>query len=402
MLVQKASLFRRFSTSSDLSGKFRKTFLAPTLNGGLATISGQTDDKKGPTAVVLMNLGGPPTLDGVHDFLLRLFSDRDLIPLPFQKYLAPWIAKRRTPRIQEQYAKIGGGSPIFSWTQKQGTEMIKILNKISPETAPHKSYIAFRYASPLTDAAILEMQKDGVQRAIAFTQYPQYSCSTTGSSLNELWRKLQELDPQGLIIWSVIDRWPTHPGLIEAFARHIEASLQQYPEQERDKTVILFSAHSLPMVVVNRGDPYTAEVAATVYRVMERLKFSNPYRLVWQSQVGPQPWMGPQTNDAIIGLAKKGHNNILLVPIAFTSDHIETLFELDLEYGHEAQKAGVTGLKRAESLNDDPIFIEAMAQIVKEHLKSGRPISKQLSLRCPQCTNETCQRAKDFFSRQQI
>ncbi|CAG8787424.1 14648_t:CDS:2, partial [Dentiscutata erythropus] len=299
-----------------------------------------------PTAIMLMNLGGPSTLDGVEDFLTRLFSDPDLIPIPFQKYAAPIIAKRRTPKIQEQYAKIGGGSPILSWTQKQGSALEKLMDEISPLTAPHKTYIAFRYAPPLTEDTIIQMKKDGVRRAIAFTQYPQYSCSTTGSSLNELWRKSEIMDPEGSIHWSIIDRWPTHPGLIDAFVKHIEKSLLTYPKEVRNKVILLFSAHSLPMVVVNRGDPYTSE-----------------------SQVGPQPWQGPQTLDAIIGYGEKGEKNILLIPIAFTSDHIETLFELDLEYGHEAEKAGITGLKRAESLNDDPIFINAMANIVKNHLE---------------------------------
>ncbi|CAG8474039.1 5882_t:CDS:2 [Paraglomus brasilianum] len=349
-----------------------------------------------------MNLGGPETLDDVQDFLTRLFSDPDIIPLPFQKSVAPIIAKRRTPRIRDQYAKIGGGSPIKAWTELQGKGMVQLLDKLSPETAPHKAYIAFRYAPPLTEYAINQMKEDGVTRAVAFTQYPQYSCSTTGSSLNELWRQLQDLDPHGSVKWSVIDRWPTHSGLVEAFARHIETALSTYPAESRSNVVLLFSAHSLPMVVVNRGDPYTAEVAATVYRVMERLKFSNPYRLVWQSQVGPQPWMGPKTDEALTGLGKKGHKNILLVPIAFTSDHIETLFELDLEYGHMAKEAGITGLKRAESLNDDPVFIEAMANLVADHLRSRQPVSVQLPLRCPQCKNEICQRSKEFFANQQI
>ncbi|CAG8512109.1 4380_t:CDS:2 [Cetraspora pellucida] len=354
---------------------------------------------------MLMNLGGPSTLDGVQDFLTRLFSDPDLIPIPFQKFVAPIIAKRRTPKIQEQYAKIGDGSPILSWTQKQGSALEKLMDEISPLSAPHKVYIAFRYAPPLTEDTIIQMKKDGVKRAIAFTQYPQYSCSTTGSSLNELWRKSEIIDPESSITWSIIDRWPTHPGLIEVFTKHIEKSLLTYSKEIRDKVVLLFSAHSLPMVVVNRGDPYTSEVAATVHAVMEKLKFSNPYRLVWQSQVGPQPWQGPQTRDAIIGLGEKGEKNILLVPIAFTSDHIETLFELDLEYAHEAEKVGITGLKRAESLNDDPIFINAMANIVKDHLekvKSGNFLSNQYLLRCPKCKKDSCQQSRNFFKRANI
>lgn len=128
----------------------------------------------------------------------------------------------------------------------------------------------------------------------------------------------------------------------QAIAQNIEKSLLTYPEAERSSVVLLFSAHSLPMSVVNRGDPYPPEVAATVHSVMNRLGNRNPYRTVWQSQVGPSAWLGPQTSDAIKGLGKKGHNNMLLVPIAFTSDHIETLFELDLEYLEEAKEVSST------------------------------------------------------------
>ena len=272
------------------------------------------------------------------DFLSRLFHDSDLIPLPFQKYSAPLIARRRTPKIEEQYAKIGGGSPILKWTREQGAGMAKILDELSPSTAPHKPYVAFRYTNPLSEECIDEMKRDGVKRAIAFTQYPQYSCSTTGSSLNEMWRQLKAKGEENSIEWSVIDRWPVHPGLVEAVAQNIEKSLATYAEEDQRDVILLFSAHSLPMSVVNRGDPYPPEVAATVQAVMQRLGHKNPHRLVWQSQVGPAAWLGPQTSDAIKGLAKKGHNNLLLVPIAFTSDHIETLFELDLEYLEEAKE----------------------------------------------------------------
>ncbi|KAL1924866.1 uncharacterized protein VTP21DRAFT_4520 [Calcarisporiella thermophila] len=367
-----------------------------------STANPQPQHNKPPTGILLMNLGGPSTTDEVHDFLLRLFSDRDLIPLPFQRYLAPLIAKRRTPKIQDQYQQIGGGSPIRAWTDKQGKLMTEILDRISPETAPHKHYIGFRYARPLTEDALEQMKADGVSRAVAFTQYPQYSCSTTGSSLNELYRKLKQFDPEQRIQWSVIDRWPTHPGLVEAFAKKIEAALLNYSPEARKEVVLLFSAHSLPMSVVLRGDPYPFEVAATVSRVMERLGHKNPYRLVWQSKVGPSAWLGPATSTSVESLAKKGHKNILLVPIAFTSDHIETLFELDLELGEEAEKLGITGLKRAESLNDDPLFIQAMADLVKANLVSQQTVSPQMLFQCPDCRNDTCRQQKQFFKEQKL
>lgn len=196
-------------------------------------------------------------------------ADADLIPLgPLQSYLGPLIALRRTPKIQKQYAAIGGGSPIRKWSEYQSAEMCKILDRTSPETAPHRPYVAFRYANPLTEEMYNKLLEDGFGRgrggrAVAFTQYPQYSCSTTGSSLNELWKWRMRLEGkgtegegnlEGTIQWSVIDRWPTHPGLVEAFTKNIEAQLESYPENVRKDVVLLFSAHSLPMSVVNRGN----------------------------------------------------------------------------------------------------------------------------------------------------
>ncbi|CAF96792.1 unnamed protein product, partial [Tetraodon nigroviridis] len=245
--------------------------------------------RKPKTGILMLNMGGPEKLEDVHDFLLRLFMDTDLMQLPVQNKLGPFIAKRRTPKIQEQYSKIGGGSPIRRWTSMQGEGMVKLLDEMSPQTAPHKFYIGFRYVHPLTENAIEEMERDGVERAVAFTQYPQYSCSTTGSSLNAIYRYYSNRGERPKMSWSVIDRWPTHPLLVECFAEHIQNELLQFPEEKRDDVVILFSAHSLPMAVVNRGDPYPQEVGATVQRVMERLGHCNPYRLVWQSKQPPSP-----------------------------------------------------------------------------------------------------------------
>jgi len=378
-------------------------------------VTQDSTSKRGPTAMVFMNMGGPATTDEVGGFLSRLFSDGDLIPLGrLQNYLGPLISRRRTPKIQKQYAEIGGGSPIRKWSEYQCEEMCKILDQISPETAPHKPYVAFRYANPLTEHMYEQMLKDGFGqgrggRAVAFTQYPQYSCSTTGSSLNELWKWRNRLEgkrasgdmhPEGSITWSVIDRWPTHPGLVEAFAQNIEAQLKTYSEEKRKDVVILFSAHSLPMSVVNRGDPYPAEVAATVHAVMTRLGQSNPYRLCWQSQVGPSAWLGAQTSDTVREYVARGQTDLVLVPIAFTSDHIETLYEIDKEVMHEDAHNN-PGVKRAESLNGSPVFIRALADIAKTHLDSGMSCSRQMGLRCQGCKSERCLESKRFFAGEQ-
>lgn len=361
-----------------------------------------SQDKRPKTGIVMLNLGGPETVEDVHDFLLRLFMDKDLIPLPFQSQLAPRIAKRRTPKIQKQYQKIGGGSPIKMWTEKQGQGMVELLDKISPDTAPHKFYVGFRYAHPLTEDTLDQMESDGIERAIAFTQYPQYSCSTTGSSLNAIYKHFNKKGGSGKMKWSVIDRWPIHKGLVKVFAETIRTELGNFPAVDRDDVVILFSAHSLPMSVVSRGDPYPQEVGATVHNVMEELGYCNPWRLVWQSKVGPLPWLGPQTDEVIKALAKRGRKNLMMVPIAFTSDHIETLHEMDLEYAEELGKELGVNIRRSAALNDNKIFIKTLADVVHEHISRNETSSRQLTLRCPMCVNPVCGKMREFFAEQKL
>lgn len=346
----------------------------------LSTAANAAKNNSNGTAVVFMNMGGPSKVSETRDFLLRLFSDNDLIPLgPLQGPLAKFITWRRTPMIEKYYARIGGGSPIRKWSEYQAAKACERLDKISPETAPHKPYVAFRYAHPLTEETLKQLLADGVTRAVAFSQYPQFSYSTTASSINDLYRLSKIHDKEGQIKWSIIDRWPQHPCLVNTFAKHIEDSLAKFPEDVRNEVVIQFSAHSLPMDVINRGDSYPAEVAATVYAVMQKLNFSNPYRLTWQSQVGPKPWLGAQTEKTCKRITdNKSVPGVVLVPIAFTSDHIETLHEVDIELVEAMDHP--EKVVRCESLNGDPMFVEGLADLVKDHLHSGKLYSKQLPL----------------------
>ena len=346
--------------------------------------------RSAPTGIVMLNLGGPATLDDVQPFLLELFADREIIQLPFQRWLGPFIARRRTPKVRGLYAGIGGGSPILRYTEAQGRGMVARLDRLSPGTAPHKFYVAFRYTRPTSDDALRAMHADGVQRAVAFTQYPQFSCSTTGSSLNELWRAAARTGLRDAFEWSIIDRWPVHPGFVEAMTETVRDGLRQFDPADRPKVVILFSAHSLPLDVIDRGDAYPQEVGASVQRVVESLAFSNPYLLAYQSDVGPVRWLGPRTAEVIRRLGARGQKHVLVVPIAFTSDHIETLSELDKEYGEVAHQAGITHYRRAPALNDRPRFLDALAEIVRDHLGSGEPYSSQYPLRCAGCTNSQC------------
>lgn len=327
----------------------------------------------------MLNMGGPQKVDQVHDYLLRIMTDRDMIQLPImQNKLGPWIAKRRTPEVQKKYEEIGGGSPIYKWTQKQGDLLCEQLDRESPETGPHKHYTAFRYVEPFTEDALRQMEQDGVKRAVIFSQYPQYSCATSGSSFNEIYKYYKNRGVPKDLKLSVIDRWATHPLLIKTFADLIRKTLNSLPSEKRNEAIILFSAHSLPLKAVNRGDSYPSEVGASVQLVMQELNHCNPYQLVWQSKVGPLPWLGPFTDDALKGYVKQGKKTFLLVPIAFVNEHIETLHEMDIEYCHDlANEIGVETIKRVPAPNDHAIFINGLADLVMTHLRNGKAVDRK-------------------------
>lgn len=327
-----------------------------------------TTEANGPTAIVFMNMGGPERSADTHDFLLRLFQDETIIPLgPFQKQLGKFIADRRFKKIAKHYDDIGGGSPLRRFSEAQAQQMCKALDEKHPKTAPHLPFVAFRYAPPFADEVYEKLMSQGVRRAVAFSQYPQYSFSTTSSNLKDLRRVQVEMDPENTIQWSYILRWPTQPSFVRAIANNVETALKSFPQQDRDKVMILFSAHSLPMSIVNMGDPYVAEVGATSYAVMQQLKFCSPYRITWQSKVGPVPWLGPQTERAVKALEQHStYKGSVVVPVAFTSDHIETLHEIDIELKNAVKRPDLVA--RAPCLNLEPLFIQALTEIVVDHL----------------------------------
>lgn len=270
---------------------------------------------------------------------------------------------------------------------------------MSPETAPHKHYVAFRYVTPLTEDTLKQVEQDQPERVVLFSQYPQYSCATSGSSFNAI-SSYYKSNKNGLANakWSIIDRWAMHPLLAKTFADNIRKELQKFPEDMRKDVILLFSAHSLPLRAVSRGDAYPSEVGATVQNVMQELKNCNPYCLVWQSKVGPLPWLEPFTDDAIRGYVKQGKKNFILVPIAFVNDHIETLHELDIEYCEElAHEVGAEKIGRAAAPNDHPLFIDALTDVVQNHLKDGKSVNPKFLLRCPACVNDKCLPSKQWF-----
>ena len=334
------------------------------------------------TAILMINLGGPKTPELVKPFLVRMFSDTTFIRIPFG--LGPHIAKLRADKsVRKQYETIGG-SPLEQWTHTQGRLMVEQLDARSPATAPHKIYPCFRYCSPDSEEACQSVAEDSPERIVAFTQYPQYSCATTGNSLRELTQFLPQNTPV-----SVISRWSTHPAYIQAWATIIGEQLQSFSDPS--KVAVVFTAHSVPAKVVWEGDIYAYEIAATVSNVMQQ--FNNRYHLFWQSKVGFQQWLAPGTDRGLTELGKQGVRDVLLVPIAFTQEHLETLFELDHEYVPAANKAGMN-VKRCPAPNDHPQFIDAMTQVVMENLHEGKHSYIPRCVHCP--FPEECQKLGRF------
>lgn len=330
-----------------------------------------------PTGLLGLNLGGPRNLDDVRPFLDRLFADRDLIRFPGgrwgQRLLARLVVQARLPSVLRNYASIGGGSPIHRHTAAQLEGVAQRLTQRHGRS--FRPYIAFRYARPLSEDALRAMHADGVEEVVVLTLYPQYSTATTGSSLRDLGRALDRTGLRAAFRFRVIDRWYDHPGYLAALAGRVREGLATWPREQRQKVFCLFSAHSLPLAIVQRGDPYPEHVAATVRGVLAQLGPDAPARwsLAYQSQTGPVRWLAPRTEHVLRQLGAQGERDVLLVPVSFVSDHIETLYEVDQLFAAAAQHAGITTFRRTPGLNDQPAFLDALADLVENVL--GEPAS---------------------------
>lgn len=373
----------------------------------MATTSANVNGDKKPvkTAILMMNMGGPESdkLEDVHKFLLNLFKDRDIIKMPLQGFLGPLISKRRAPHLKAKFDEIGG-DPLKKWTELQGRGIVEFLDQKSPATGPHKAYTCFRYSKPDIEHAVEQLENDQAENVVLLSKYPQYSCSTTGSNLNDIARYCidvkHHLADKPKQRWSLIDRWPVSSAIVDVYADRIEKELEKLPEDIRSKTILLFSAHSIPIWMVERGDDYTGEVGGTVQAVMSKLGRKNPFSLVWQSKVGPVPWQGPKIEEALEGYVKNGHKHFMVIPIAFVNEHIETLHELDIEYAKDLKKKlNFETFARVPTLNDHPKFLEGLADLIKEHLDSKETISAQMRRRCPGCFKDNCKRTRAWLER---
>jgi len=324
--------------------------------------------------IVLLQLGGPDSLQAVEPFLFNLFSDPDIINFPLgsllRKPLARLISKKRAPLIAGHYQKIGGRSPINEITIRQAAALENILNK----TFPARVYIAMRYWKPSTSEVVDALNRENIRRVLLLPLYPQYSASTTGSGVNE-WNRI--VHASGTFFETeIIQDYFQHPVYIRSIVERINEALLRFPEKSRSRVHLIFSAHGTPLKLVKQGDPYKDQIEKTVTAVMTMGKYDLKYDLGFQSRVGPQEWISPFTADVVQRLGNKGAKNLLVIPVAFVSDHIETLYELNIEVREIGRKNGIEQFEVTEGLNTSPAFIEALAELVRSHIEQPSILSQ--------------------------
>src|ERR1700687_856770 len=317
-----------------------------------------TEKKK--ISVVLFQLGGPDSAAAVEPFLYNLFCDPDIINFFgawfARRPLARYIARKRAGVVREHYDAIGEHPPIRLLTERQARALEAAL-------APHcdaRSFIAMRYWNPLTAEAVREVNASDAPDLVLLPMYPQYSFATTSSSLKE-WKRLY--NPNGNAPRThVIEKFFDHPLYIQSIAEKIALTLTHFDEP--DRAHIVFSAHGLPLSLIERGDPYSKHVEETVRLVMQLGAWKNAHTLCYQSKVGRREWLSPSLTETIEKLARSGEKQLLVVPVAFVTEHIETLHEINMEAREEAHKLGVEKFEMMPAVGDSPTFISALADLV--------------------------------------
>ncbi len=310
---------------------------------------------KEKTGVILLNLGGPEKMTDITPFLYNLFADKEIIrlgPSWLQKPLAWLIAHKRAAKSRKNYALIGGGSPLTRITLAQEQALQTALE---PEGA-FMVVTAMRYWQPSTASALDKLTREGISRIIALPLYPHYSAATTGSSLLELKRKIRQAEKRYQLF--EISSWPDHPMYISCLADNILAGLAGFSGPE---ATVVYSAHSLPSALVEQGDPYVDHLQKTI-RSLEK-KTGRKGILCFQSRSGPVRWLSPSTPDTLGRLAEQGCKNILVVPLSFVSDHVETLYEINILHKQMAEDLGMH-LESTRSLNTDPNFIACLRDLI--------------------------------------
>ena len=317
--------------------------------------------------IVLLNLGGPERIQDVGPFLYNLFADPEIIRLPIpalQKPLAWLISTLRSNKSQEAYRSIGGGSPLRRITDQQARELQSLLRQRNVDAT---TYVAMRYWHPFTESAVADMKADGIEQVVVLPLYPHFSISTSGSSFRELQRLRQGDERFAQLPLRAIRSWHDHPGYLKAMAQLMEREIDACVDPSTAH--VFFSAHGVPKSYVEEaGDPYQKEIESCAELIMKTLGRDNPWTLAYQSRVGPVEWLQPDTEEALEELSEKGVKELVVVPISFVSEHIETLEEIDIEYREIATEAGVSNFRRVPALDIDPTFIASLADLVETSL----------------------------------
>jgi ferrochelatase len=321
-------------------------------------VSGEMTRTTRRVGIVLFQLGGPDTLEAIEPFLYNLFCDPDIIDFPFarigRKPLAKLISTTRARKVQHHYATIGGGSPIRKHTERQARALEAELRSHGIDA---RCFVAMRYWHPFTREAIEQLRAADCDEVVLLPLYPQYSSTTTGSSLNE-WRRLFCDD----VPVHCVETFYRNTIYLDAVTSRVNEALARFRDSNRPE--IVFSAHSVPMSVIEKGDPYQQQIEETVHLLMERGGWSNPHRLCYQSKVGASRWLQPSLHQTLRQLASERVREMCVVPVAFVSDHVETLGEIDHEAREEAHRLGFTQFEMSAGLNDSAKFIQALGQMV--------------------------------------
>ncbi|MDD5627910.1 MAG: ferrochelatase [Elusimicrobia bacterium] len=314
--------------------------------------------------VVLLTMGEPESLDQVRPFLRQLLADRDLVPFPvpsLQPLFAWAVSGLRQAGLRRRLAAIGGGSPLVRLTYQQRARLKEALHG----AGDFRVYAAMRYGRPSARDAAARMTAEGVDQAVALPLYPQYCRATTGSSLHDLRRGLQEAEAG--IPLKELRSWPQHPGYLAALAELTAGALAKAAGR---RTHLLFSAHGVPQSFIDAGDPYLNEVRLTA-EALGRLFPDTPSSLAFQSRTGRGRWLGPDTAEELARLGRVGVQAAVVVPLSFVCDNSETLYDLDIELRAAAEAAGIKAFLRVPALNDSPGFIAALKDLALSALKTA-------------------------------
>ena len=301
-----------------------------------------------------MDMGGPADLNGVEAYIAAMLGDRDVVQMPggflYQKALARFIARKRAPKVQQRYQLIGGGSPILKHTRALADALQSLLQL--PVS------IAMRYTDPQPQQAIAELKAQGVRRILVVPLFPHTSRVSTGSALKAIGRAMPETMP-----WTAIDDHHDNPGYIAALAQGTSVELAKCSDTAT--TGVLFTAHSIPESYTRRGDPYIAMIQTTARLVHERLETGIPWSLAFQSAVGPVKWHGPDVEEELQRLVAVGVRTLVVVPLSFVSDNLETLYDLDIVLKQACDTSGVI-MHRVAAAGALPGYAPALASLIKE------------------------------------